>query len=121
MHAIQLEPILAEQISYFIGNDENELKAAVDKAMRSYIGKLRQAKIEKELTAFKQQHDALRTQYEGDYVAIHEGEVIEHDSDLRTLHLRVIERFGTIPVLLKKVDSTTERVMTIQPKKLVVM
>ena len=40
----------------------------------------------------------------GEYVAIHRGEVMDHDPDQRTLYLRVRARFGRQPVLIVKAD-----------------
>ena len=37
------------------------------------------------------------------------GQVIDHDQDVRTLHLRVFNQLGRVPVLLKKVTSEPDR------------
>jgi len=42
-------------------------------------------------------------------VAVHDGRVIDHDSALRALHLRVYALLGHTPVLLKKVTDKPER------------
>jgi hypothetical protein len=66
-------------------------------------------KIGAETGAFNEQHENLLLEYTGQYVAMHQGKVVDHDPDLRTLHLRVFERFGHITVLLKQVSERPER------------
>jgi hypothetical protein len=64
------------------------------------------------------QYEQLRAVYLGQYVAIHQGEVIDHDADLRTLHLRVFERLGHTPVLLKQVTNRPERELVFRSPRL---
>ena len=109
MLTINLKQDLAEQISYLAGKSQAKAEAFVDKALRTYLAQFRREKIRAETEAFTQQHDELLTKYSDQYVAVHEGQVIDHGQDLRTLHLRVFNRFGHIPVLLKKVTSEPER------------
>jgi hypothetical protein len=66
-------------------------------------------KLVAEHEAFMRQYETLKKRYDGEYVAIHAGLVIDHDPDARTLHLRVRERLGRTVVLLKKVDAYPER------------
>lgn len=54
----------------------------------------------------------------GPYVAIHEGQVIDHDADLHALHSRVYARMGSIPVLLQKVTATPEPDILIRSPRL---
>ncbi len=42
------------------------------------------------------------------YVAIHNGEVVDNDTDVRALHLRIRQQFGRIPVLLRQVMTEKE-------------
>lgn len=69
----------------------------------------RRAKIRVEREAFEQQHATLLANYPNQYVAVHNGQVIDHDPDLRTLHLRIFGRLGHTTVLLKKVTKEPER------------
>ena len=73
-------------------------------------------KIRAETKAFEQQREMLLTNYLGQYVAVHDGQVIDHDPDLLTLHLRVVERLGDIAVLLKKVTTKPERDLVVRSR-----
>lgn len=111
MTTITLTPELAEQIGHLGGTDEESAQQIVEKAVRAYLARLRQEKIRRETEAFQAQYQTLLTDYAGQYVALHEGRVIDHDPDLRALHLRVFEKVGHTPVLLKLVTAEPERAM----------
>ena len=60
--------------------------------------------LEVEQEAWFARPAAERERCLGEYVAIHRGEVMDHDPDQRTLYLRVRARFGRQPVLIVKAD-----------------
>ena len=60
--------------------------------------------LEVEQEAWFARPAAERERYMGEYIAIHRGEVMDHDPDQRTLYLRVREQFGRQPVLIVKAD-----------------
>lgn len=45
-----------------------------------------------------------RQQYQGQYVAIYQRKVVDHDPDRRALYIRVRKRFDATPVLLIPAD-----------------
>lgn len=53
-----------------------------------------------------------RQRYHGEYVAVRNGEVVDHDPDRQTLYLRVRARFGRHPALITYADWTEPRVFT---------
>ena len=109
MLTVTLRPDVAEQITHLAGETQTNAEAVVDKAVRAYLVELRREKIRAETEAFERQRKSLLAAYPGEYVAIHEGNMIDHDPDLRTLHLRVFARLGHAPVLLKRVIEQPER------------
>ena len=48
-------------------------------------------------------HDELRQKYLGEWVAVHDQKLVEHDSDGLALYRRVRARFGRISVLIRHV------------------
>ena len=46
----------------------------------------------------------LRRQYQGQFVAIHDRQVVDSDTDKRELYIRVRERYGSTPVLILSAD-----------------
>ena len=108
MTTISLDPDLIRQIENLSGKDNAAAQTFVEEAVRAYILHRQREKIRVETEAFMAQLESLQSQYLGQYVAMNQGEVIDHDPDLRTLHLRVYERLGRIPVLLKQVTDGPE-------------
>lgn len=106
---ISLKQDLADQISSLAGKSQANAEAFVDKALRTYLAQFRREKIRAETEAFNQQYQQLLAEYEGQYVAVHNGQIIDHHDDLRTLHLRVFDQLGHTPVLLKKVRGQPDR------------
>lgn len=108
---ITLEPDVAEQISYLanLSGEDVDSNVIVDRALRRYLAEFRREKVRRELQFFQQQHQTLLANYPGEYVAIHQGQVIDHDIDLRSLHLRIFDQLGHTPVLLKQVSPKPDR------------
>src|SRR4030042_1027767 len=67
-------------------------------AVSRYLDDIGHQKIHNEAQAFKSMHTELVKHYFGRYVAIHEGQVVDHDDDLRKLYRRVREQYGATPV-----------------------
>ena len=49
-----------------------------------------------------------RAKYEGEYVAIHNRELVDHDSNVDKLYSRVREKYGKTPVLIMSADGPPE-------------
>jgi len=109
MLTVTLKPDIAEQIDRLAGETQTSTEVFVDRALRSYLAQFDREKIRAEMKAFEQLRGTLLAQHRGEYVAIHEGQVIDHDPHLRTLHLRVFARLGHTVVLLKRVTDEPER------------
>jgi predicted transcriptional regulator len=118
MKTIILDPDLVQQIENLADNDDNDAQAFVEKAVRAYLIQVQREKIRAETVAFNAQREKLRATYREQYVAIHQGKVIDHDSDLRTLQLRVYEQLGHTPVLLKRVTDDRERELIFRSPRL---
>ena len=81
-------------------------------ALRRYMRQVQEQKIQKEAEAFRAMHAELVKQYQGQIVAIHEGQVIDHDEDFEALHRRIRKQFGRTAILLRRVGPEPERVLT---------
>lgn len=109
MKTVTLNPALVQQIENLNSKENTDVQSFVERAVQAYLLQIQREKIRTETEAFNAQVKMLRAKYAGQYVAIHQGKVIDHDSDLRTLHLRVYEQVGRTPVLLKQVTDEPER------------
>lgn len=64
---------------------------------------------DREVAAFRAMHTQLREQYEGQYVAIHDGEVVDHDQDRLALYERIEKRYPDQFVLMRPVGPQPDR------------
>lgn len=90
-----------------------------DEMARQYIAHARRKIIDQEFEHYQKMHAALKEKYLGENVAIHEGQLVDHDPDARTLVRRVQKRFGHIPILFTQVDQEPIREYVIRSPRLV--
>jgi len=61
------------------------------------------AQFEAEKKTFWALREQLLDQYEGQYVAVYQGRVVDHDRDKLRLGLRVYQQFGYRPIYVQMV------------------
>lgn len=66
-------------------------------------------KISDESQIYQQRHAELKAQYLGQYIAMHDGQVVDHDSDVTVLRQRVRRSFGRTPVMVTLVEEVAEQ------------
>jgi hypothetical protein len=66
-------------------------------------------KISEESQTYLQRHTELKAQYLGQYIAMNDGQVVDHDMDVTILRQRVRQRFGRKPVMITLVEEVAER------------
>lgn len=71
----------------------------------------RRAAMLREKAAFLAQHSELLEQYEGEYVAILHGHVVDHDPDVLALVRRINRDYRDEVVLIKQVTDRPDRVL----------
>ncbi len=108
MSILTLQPELMEQLASVAVERSVMLDELLATAVRAYLRQVEREKIEAEAIAFRALHAKLVKQYLGQYVAIHNSAVIDHDQDFQTLHARVRQRFGRQAVLLRRVEVEPE-------------
>jgi len=83
--------------------EEISVEEAAHIAVYRYIREIERAKIHAETEAFWKMHPDLVKDYLGQYVAVHEGKVVDNGSDLGALHQRVRDCYGDTAILLAQV------------------
>jgi hypothetical protein len=98
---VELVPI-AEQ-------ENKEISELVNEALRRYLWEAKERKIDREMEAYRAMHAELKQRFLGKYVAIHDGKLVDHDADRRTLSRRVRQKYGSAAVLITPVEEEPER------------
>ncbi|HEX6385412.1 MAG TPA: DUF5678 domain-containing protein [Anaerolineae bacterium] len=75
--------------------------------------------MEQELAAFRAARQELLAKYEGQYVAVHQGQVVDHDKDRLALVTRVDEAYPGEVVLIKCVTPEPDRIIRVYSPRLV--
>ncbi len=112
MSTLVIEPQLYERIELAARDHKANVNQLFSDAIRQYLWELDRRKIAEESRAYRQLHAALKAQYLGQYIAMHEGQVVDHDTDFQVLRQRIRRRFGHTPILITLVEDLPERPVT---------
>lgn len=89
-----------------------------EQAIREFLRSEARRRMQREMEAFMALHGELLEAYAGQYVAVHQGQVVDHDSDQLALYLRIEQRFHGAPVLIKQVLKDPQEVYTFRSPRL---
>jgi len=102
-------PGLIERIRHIAQETNRDTTQIVEAAVQAYLDQLEQEKIHEETEAFWAMQVDLATRYPGEYIAVHQGQVVDHDPDIVRLEQRVAEQLGEVAVLIAPVTDTPRR------------
>ena len=103
--SIALQPNLVERVRQITKSEKATVEEFVNQAVRERLEQLENQKLKTEAQAFERMHPQLAKQYLGQFVAIHEDQVVDTDVDFETLFLRLQKRLGDVPVLIRPVST----------------
>ncbi|MEZ4656991.1 MAG: hypothetical protein R2911_05415 [Caldilineaceae bacterium] len=86
MATINLQPALMKQLEALAVEHTTTTEEVLESAVRAYLREIDRKQIKTESAAFAAMHEALVKTYLGQHVAMHHGEVVDHDPDFQTLH-----------------------------------
>ena len=112
--SIDLEPDLIERLDEMAHQTDTQISQLANEALSRYLDELNRHKIRAEGDAFRKMHAVLLQQYEGKYVAIHNGQVVDHDDTAGELSRRVRARFGKTPVLIQQVTDKPRHTLNVR-------
>ncbi len=104
--SISLEPALQsklDRMARLLGKPADDIAT---EAIHAYLEELDARTLAVEEQAYRRLYPQLKERYLGLFVAIHNGEVVDTDPDFEPLFLRVQERLGDRPVLMRRVGDT---------------
>lgn len=118
MHSVPIKPELYQRVEKIAEWNNQEAADFTEDALLEYLDKLEAEILQREASAYKQMFPQLLLEYEGKYVAIHQGKVIDSDTDLIKLHNRVYLTVPDLPVFFKKVTTEPERDIVVRSPRL---
>jgi hypothetical protein len=99
------EQSLVSRLEQLARAQANTAEEVLESAVRDYLDRIDEQIIHNETEAFWAMQNVLLEKYPGEHVAIHRGEVIDHDRDVKRLEARVRSKFGLLPLLIAPVKS----------------
>lgn len=109
MPTIAIESELYRRVEEASLEHEAGIGEILTEAVRRYLWELDRRKISEESEIYRQRHAELKAQYLGQHIAMHNGQVVDHDSDFQALHRRIRQRFGHTPVMITLIEDAAER------------
>jgi hypothetical protein len=109
MPTVAVEPTLYSRVEQAALEHRVSIDEMLAMALRLYLWELDRRQISEESTIYRQRHAELQAQYLGQYIAMHHGQVVDHDTDFQALRQRIRQRFGRAPVMITLVEDVAER------------
>lgn len=106
MSTITLEPKVQNKLDQMVEFWHKSIEEILEEAINERMEELNNQKLDAEIAAFEQMHPELKERYLNQFVAIHEGQVVDVDADFESLALRTVECFGDIVVLIRQVGES---------------
>lgn len=101
MNTIYLqETTLVHEVQQVATHEGKEVEKVVEEAVRHHLAHYRQKRILAETEAWYRLPVETRQQYHGQFVAVYNGEIVDHDPDRSQLYFRVRNRYDRQPVLI---------------------
>ncbi len=111
-------PELVDQLTQIAEAEGKSSEELLIQAVNEFLAKVANQKLRTEGEAFKAMYPQLLENYQGDYVAIHHGQLVDYDKDARALYLRIRQQYGRITVLIRQVTDQIEPVLTLRSPRL---
>lgn len=103
---------ISDELAGTIHDEAQARGKSVEEFLRSAILRERsisdREKIEKEQEWWTNLSLTVRVKYEGQYVAIHNKEIVDHDDNEVKLYARIRGKYGKIPVLIMPAEGPQE-------------
>lgn len=105
MATITVSPDLLAEADQVTRQDGISVDDLIADTLRQHLRERRREQIEAEARAFEAIHVQLLSEYRDQFVAIHDGKVVDHDTDKAALYQRVRARYGRTPAHFQQVTA----------------
>ncbi len=105
MTTVVLRPELSETLQSDARGSNKTLTELVNEVVERYLHMRQQEKLDQEIAAYTALHPHLLTTYPGQWVAIHNQNVVDHDVDGAVLYRRIRIKYGRTSVLIRQIKA----------------
>ena len=100
---------ISEDLAQEIEQEAKQRGVSIEKFLQTVVRRDRtmaaREKIEREQTWWLQQPLEVRAKYQGQYIAVHKEELVDHDKNEKSLFQRIRLKYGNIPILIMPADA----------------
>lgn len=107
-----IEPLLYQRAERVAHEQSATIGDILNSALQLYFWELDRRKIAEESAVYRRQHAQLRSEYLGEYIAMHKGDVVDHDKDFIRLRQRIRQRFPNTAVMMTLVTDEATPTLT---------
>lgn len=108
-HRVLIQDHMFAELVPIAEHEGKEVEDLVSEALQRYLWEAKERKIDREMEAYSAMHTELKQRFLGEYVAVHNGELVDHDTDRRALSRRVRQKYKSVAVLITPVKEEPER------------
>ena len=109
MTAIELSPRLLNPLQLLARQQEASVEEIVEGLIDRFLREQRHAQLLQEMARFRQQHSQLLPQFQGKYIGMLDGQVLDSDADGGALCTRLSRQYGELPILIVEVTDQPEQ------------
>ncbi len=95
------------------------VETLVNEVIRQFLQREAEEKMRREMMAFRQQHAELWATYPQQYVALHQGQLIDYDSDRLALWQRIEANYPDEVILIRQVTAEIDRIFEVRSPRLI--
>ncbi len=104
---IVLRPELQDFLEKSAQQEAKSINDVMNDALEYYFHARQLEKINQEIEAYEAMHPSLWKRMPGEWVAIHNQQLIDHDPDDVALYRRVRAQYGRTSILIRRVKETS--------------
>ncbi|MEK7326887.1 MAG: DUF5678 domain-containing protein [Chloroflexota bacterium] len=117
METIMLRADLQEALEKDAQLESRSVNDIVNEAVERYLREQQRAKLDNEIEAYEAMHPEIKKKHFGQWVAVHNRQLVDHDPDRVELYRRVRVRYGRMSVLIRQVrEQPVEEIWVQTPK-----
>jgi len=114
METITLRADLQTTLTASASLEDKSINDLVNEAVERYLLQRQLTKIDAEIEAYQRLHPMLRQAHFGQWVAVHEQQLVDFDIDRAALYQRVRQKYGLRPVLIRQVAEQPEEELLVR-------
>lgn len=100
MNLSLIKPTLYQRAEKIAREQSAGIADVLNTALQHYFWELDRCKVAEESAHYRYQHKELKKDYLGQYIAMHNGEVVDHDKDFERLRVRIHHRLPDVAVMI---------------------